>query len=621
MTKADIMKRTFYIIVIVCAGIFSSCQDFLTVESTSKLTEEEMYATEADAYRAVMGIYAVLAHSSVYGQQVSTYFGYNTDIEYGHGNAAPDDDRHGFWDYTCTPANSEMSAFKYMYTAINRANECINALEKSSLFQQSASDKPSMIRNIYGEAKAMRALMYLELTRNWGDIPFKTIPTTHGDNFYIGTTDRDEILSYLIDDLKSAEPAMLYAAEIAERVERFNRGAVQGLIARMALTRGGWSLRPDKNNPSAHGEMKRPDDYQEYYEIARVYCKKLIDSEQHSLGTSYKEVFYNQCQEVYPTNGDMLYEVALALNYTGAIGHNIGVKIGANTQNPYGYSNVYYYASPTYMASFNPSDTRRDATFVPYEWKWNGETQRLEQNLLWVVNIPISKWSKLDMKTPQGAGATYNTGINWPIIRFADVLLMYAEVENELNNGPTTEAIEALKTVRRRAFTESSHVTMVDKYVDALNGHDAFFDAIVDERAWEFGGESIRKYDLIRWDLLGKKLRSLKSDLFQLGYDCQHPRDGGKYANAPAYLYYKNKPDGTLDIVGMDQNMTTTPSGYIPFSWFRNVVQGTTEVLVNNYDRYYRDYIIDADPLVYIYPIHKDVISESKGALENYYGK
>lgn len=615
------MRKKLYIILVLFIGIFCSCQDFLTVESTSKLTEEEMYATESDAYRAIMGIYAAIAHNSVYGQQVSTYFGYNTDIEYGHGNASVDDDRHGLWDYTCTPANSEMSSFSMMYTAINRANECISALEKSTLLMQSDPEKPSLIRNIYGEAKAIRALMYLELTRNWGDVPFKTEPTMHGDNFYIGTTDRDEILSYLIDDLKNAEPSMLYAAEISERVERFNRGAVQGLIARMALTRGGWSLRPDLNNPSAPGEMKRPDDYLKYYEIARDYCKKLIESKQHSLGTSYKEVFYNQCQEVYPSNGDMLYEVALALNYSGAIGHNIGVRIGANTQNPYGYSNVYYYASPTYMASFDPADTRRDVTFVPYEWKWNGETQRLEQNLLWIINVPISKWSKLDMKTPQGAGATYNTGINWPVIRFADVLLMYAEAENELSQGPTEEAKEALKTVRRRAFPESMHTTLVDQYVDALNNYDTFFDAIVEERAWEFGGESIRKYDLIRWNLLAKKLRQLKGELFQLGYDCQHPDKGGKYANAPAYLYYKALPDGTLDIVGMDQNMPTPPSGYIPYSWFRNVVQGTTEELVNNYDRYYREYIINADPLVYIYPIHKDVISESKGALKNYYGK
>ena len=114
------------------------------------------------------------------------------------------------------------------------------------------------------------------------------------------------------------------------------------------------------------------------------------------------------------------------------------------------------------------------------------------------------------MKTPQGPNVQYSSGINWPVIRYADVLLMLAETENELHNGPTDDARDALKEVRRRAFKTEDHARKVDAYVDALDDKDAFFEALVNERAWEFGGEGIRKYDLIRWNLLQKKIQEMK---------------------------------------------------------------------------------------------------------------
>ena len=158
------------------------------------------------------------------------------------------------------------------------------------------------------------------MTRNWGDVPFKDKPTQYNDDFYIGATSRDTIQAHIIQDLINVEPLMFYASDIPEHVERMNRGAVQGLIARIALTRGGWSLRPNLANPSDPGYMHQPTDSMEYFQIANTYCEKLIyhSGGQHDLISSFKDVFYNQCQEVYPSNDDMLYEVAMALNYSGA---------------------------------------------------------------------------------------------------------------------------------------------------------------------------------------------------------------------------------------------------------------------------------------------------------------
>lgn len=110
------------------------------------------------------------------------------------------------------------------------------------------------------------------------------------------------------------------------------------------------------------------------------------------------------------------------------------------------------------------------------------------------------------LKESPGSSSSKSTGINWPIMRYSDVLLLYAEAENELHGGPTTEAKNLLKQVRKRAFDPADHTRMVEQYVNNLSTQEDFHTAIVNEHAWEFGGECLRKFDLGCWNLYGKKL-------------------------------------------------------------------------------------------------------------------
>ena len=128
----------------------------------------------------------------------------------------------------------------------------------------------------YGEAKVLRAMYYLELVRNWGDVPYRRKPAGNKDELFIGATDRNTILTDMINDLIEVEPLMLYAEESDRGVEAASREFCQALIARIALQRGGWSLRPDYDNPSAVGTMERSDDWKEYYKIAEEYAGKVI---------------------------------------------------------------------------------------------------------------------------------------------------------------------------------------------------------------------------------------------------------------------------------------------------------------------------------------------------------
>jgi hypothetical protein len=131
-------------------------------------------------------------------------------------------------------------------------------------------------------------------------------------------------------------------------------------------------------------------------------------------------------------------------------------------------------------------------------------------------------------------------------MRYSDVILMAAEAINELD-GPAAAA-PYLKMVRERAFP--SHPEKVNVFMQqATAGKNAFFNAIVDERALEFTGEMLRKNDLIRWNLLSVKLNEAKAKLQRL------ENREGEYANLPKKIYYKNEGEKVI-IYGLNYGDT-----------------------------------------------------------------
>ena len=149
------------------------------------------------------------------------------------------------------------------------------------------------------------------------------------------------------------------------------------------------------------------------------------------------------------------------------------------------------------MLSFDNKDLRRDLTCEMFRYENSGMTNIVQKPIA-ALTVYCGKWNRLFMATPLGSTSNKGTGINYTYMRYADVLLMYAEAANENHNGPTPQAKEALKKVRNRAFAAEDQPEMVDTYVDKLTSKEDFFNAIVKERAWEFGGEKHRRYDLAR---------------------------------------------------------------------------------------------------------------------------
>jgi hypothetical protein len=230
---------------------------------------------------------------------------------------------------------------------------------------------------------------------------------------------------------------------------------------------------------------------------------------------------------------------------------------------------------------------------------------------------------------PLGSASAKGTGINWPIMRYSDVLLMLAESENELN-GPNATATDALKKVRQRAFPSSTWTTKVDAYIaTAAASKASFFNAIVDERAWEFGGECIRKYDLERWNLYGAKVAKARNDLNQMGVDAT--TGAGTFLDLPDYVYYKVNTDKTVTFLNRFKrvlvapalkdvpNKGDNPNGYTRLTWLRGLYNTTTSGPADFNLRTWRGYKDNTGvaPVRYILPIHSGIITSSLGSLKN----
>jgi hypothetical protein len=611
------MKKIYFAIIILAIISLQSCKKFLVADSPSLTDLEFVFSTEADAKKSVNAIYA-LFNVDAYTSRLSNNFSGNTDIECGGVGNSPDNSRRDIWSFECTPANNDLlTVWNNGYNAINRANECEKGLLEVAL-PKDPSNK--VYNNLLGETKTLRALWYYWLMNHWGDVPFKTTPSRAGDNFYLGRTGRDTILSFLINDLIEVEPKMSWASELDFGIERINREFVIGLIARLSLMRGGYWLYPDQT-------MKRKDDYLKYYEIANTYTKKLMELKPRAL-PDYATVFKNVNQYVKPLNSDVLYEVAFHPGF-GDVGWNHGIRVDAGTH-LFGSGSNYLSLPITYYHSFDTTDKRLPVTcFLVYFDK------DLNQQPTGATSIAPGKWNRMQVPTPLGATTAKGTGINWPLMRYSDILLMFAESENEIN-GPTAAAQEALRKVRKRAFAESLWADKVETYITTVSASkQSFFDAIVNERAWEFGGECLRKYDLARWNLYGKKVAESRNGLIQMGIDGVSTSGTGIYYQLPDYMYYKRSADGKTitwynpfrraAVVPPIKNSPTVgdnPDGYERIAWTRSMYNTTTGGPASSPLTTWRGYddYTGVKPLRYMLPLHSSVITNSLGTLQNQYG-
>jgi starch-binding outer membrane protein, SusD/RagB family len=541
--------------VVLATTALASCKRYLEVEPISSFGTDYVFDNVVNAQKAVLGAYASLTGDNGYGIRISMYYTYDEDNMMGQGGTPyPDGERRDLAHYTSNANNTQLAApFNQLYAGIERANICIYNIPKMDKYTNGTDADKKELRRLHGEALTLRAQFYLELIRNWGDVPAQFQPSSLEADLFKPKTDRDSIYDKLLADLAEASTMLPWRTEVTSD-ERITQGAARALRARIALYRGGYSLRRSKS-------MERGSNYKAYYQIAKDECDAIMKRpDQHKLNPSYQAVFKDYiCAHRLEPNGEVIWEVAMGGGSSALGDSKLGYYNGPRWNN---LGNSALTILPNYFYMFDSLDTRRDVTVAPYNINQNGTlAAKTLQTLVdgkfrrdWITN-PVALTSN----------AQY-FGLNWPIIRFSDVLLMFAEADNELNNGPTAAAKAAYEQVRLRAFGGNAALIGTTP-----STYQTFFDAIVNERALEFGSEGIRKYDLIRWNLLDQKIKDTKALLAVMA-----ARSAAPWNTYPTTMYYQTNQT-TLKWAGSFYKPTVTPAptGYTSVAWLGSGITST----------------------------------------------
>lgn len=518
---------TAVLLAMIAAG---GCKKFTDLQPVSEYSVEQTFSSVTNAFAALMGAYGELQGDNGYGSRISLYWQNDTDEAVVTGNI--DNNQRGIGRYQMLTSNPQITnPFNQLYEGIEKANLCIEQIPQMKQYTSGTADEQTQLKRMYGEALTLRAQYYHELIRNFGDVPATFIPAYKLKDLFIPQADRDSTYDKLLADLETAITLLPWRTDAGSYNERITKGAAKGLRARIALARGGYALRKD-------GAIKRKDDYLSFYQIAKKECEEIMARrDQHTLHPNFQDLWVQHSDVSGSKNpsGEILFEIG-AGGGNGTTDSRLadfdGTAVDVNTR--YSRGSAQINIVPTYFYAFDSVDTRRDVTITYYSLPAPG-TDGINYKRARDIRMTTGKY-RIDWRSPllgSPGSNPINKGYQWVLIRFSDILLMYAEAVNEINNGPDAAAIAAFEEVRKRGYLGNTSLigtTPTDKA--------GFFNAIVKERWLEFGNEGIRKYDLLRWGLLETKLNEARAALQKL-------RDRvAPYNNVPQYIYYKN--GGTL---------------------------------------------------------------------------
>lgn len=605
------MKKIFLYFLCAAAllSIGTSCEKFLDAESPSAFDSATVFANYGLAEGTIYGITETFCEVNSYRGRFLPWYGFNTDVEW-YNTYKPGDGKSDIAAYQCEPNNAQLNLsngpFPLMYMGIERANLVIEGIREYGNITENAD-----MAYLLGEALTLRAMIYYDLIKAWGDVPAR-FASLESSTIYAAKESRDVIFNQILQDLEEAIPYIPYPGETkaTSRTDRVNKVFAEGLYARIALLASGYALRPDDGMVGTGdlGTIRLSNDSNlqksALYPKALNYLKDAISSGTASLETNYQNYWYNQNNMNNLTAGpayETLYVIPFGAgrgrwNFTFAV-NSEGASISGGVSRGGDAGPV-----PTLYFKFGANDQRRDVTCVNFSW---AKDDSIEPS-------GIAKWFfgkyRFEWMNAQPYTGGNDDGIKPVVMRFADILLMAAEIANE--QGDLSYAKNCLLQVRERAYV--NHEDEAEAYVNSIGDKNAMFNAIVDERALEFCGEFLRKADLIRWNLLKTKLDEAAEDMLAL-------RDlSGDYSNLSGDIAYALSADEkSLDIVFLTAG-EEVPAGYEVSARYVNKYDDGKNTGFY-YDRikgiYYRN------PEQYMFwPIFNDTMTNSQGHIKNDYG-
>lgn len=434
-----------FLLLLLTAFVFTSCDDFVSRSPESAIPVDGFFESRADAEAAVNSTYGALGTFWLtYPRGMYLMAELPTDNAV-KGQGVNNPSIVSIGNYTHGPVNDRIELlWENFYTAINRANLVLDKVPQMEMSDQRAK------RRILGEARFTRALSYFNLVRFFGGVPLHTEHTQSLDDVNKPRASVDSVYNLIINDLKSAESDLLPPP--STEPGRASTTAATSLLAKVYLTRENWDLAAEE-------------------------AKQVIDSGHHRLMENLRDVFRPATEVNDETifairhksgSGGTSYEQRLILprgTVPGVTGWGADVP------------------RSEFYDKFADDDSRKNATFfTELESPTTGE----------VVSFRPHWFKFVDMGNLQNPA---DADTDFPVLRYADVLLTYAEAANEVNGGPTSEAYNAVNRVRERAYGSGNDLS------SGLSQRE-FREAVWQERRFELAGEAERWFDLKRTDRL-----------------------------------------------------------------------------------------------------------------------
>ncbi len=482
------MKKIKAIILSIISLTAAVSCSFLDVELHNVASEETYYTTMEELEEALRGVYATLADNALYGEAMMGRLGLSADLGYEYYKK----DAGTVSYYQASVSDVKIASYwGALYTGIGRANMLLKNIDRVT----GTTGDLARREQIRGEAMFLRAYYYYMLVKRFDNVPLVLEPVAdiNSNDKYTEQSSPKEVYNFILQDMETAADLVTTADNVSGGWQ-VCRTAVWGMIARVALNMAGQPV----------GE-------QAMYAKAAEYAAKVMDSGLHALNPDFSSIFINQCQNVYDIS-EVLFEVNFWGDNTGiyqtagTVGRNIG--IASSEDSPIGYCMGLVRCNPGLWYLYDADDVRRDWTISPFRYSADGSKSMDGENTI-ISRKYCAKWRReYEVSTSK---STTCTEINFPILRYSDVLLMYAEAYACNPEGlDRTRALDCLNKVRRRGHGLNVDIPAA---CDFSGDGAALLSEIMDERARELAYEMLRKDDLVRWGVFSEKMQAALSNI------------------------------------------------------------------------------------------------------------
>ena len=514
----------YYLCTLACAIAVSSCS--LDETSYTEIEKGNYMNNATEAENVLLGVYRNMVQDGIYGFHLSLYFTIPSDIAKVTGNST--DGLRLIPSNAYTSSQTEIATtWANLYNAIYSANDFIEALQQKIGTYDETNYKKAAV--YMAEARCLRALYYFEVVRWFGHVAL--ITNTEQSRQHPSTftqADPADVYKFIEADLQYAIDNLPYAIDDNIRSDnsfRLSKGAALGLLTNVYATWAGYPV---------HDTSK--------WEDAAKTAKILVESGKHHLLDDYEQLWKNTCNGVWDEEESLIEVSFYAPTVTGVSANDpcgrIGKWNGVQASGIRGVRNAgNWRVIPTFLRDWKDreSDKRWGLSFADY--KYGKATDTGEDGVKIVINssgniedaikddakdalkksyidnVCPRKWDTEDYVNSANYLIDANlSNINWYILRYADVLLLYAEALNEWKQGPTDDAYRAINMVRRRGF---GFPVDTDNSKSDLSGmsYEEFQKAVRNERAYELAFEGHRRQDLVRWGIYYESIKQTAQDL------------------------------------------------------------------------------------------------------------